>query len=87
MPKYGNTTVPAAEGPAEDFFAVTPSNTVSFTNPARSLWVGGAGNVAVVSLTGTVVTFTGVPAGTMLPVQAARVNATNTTATNIVGLL
>jgi hypothetical protein len=64
--------------------AVTPSDTtaVSF----RGVWVGGAGNLAVVTEGGNTVTFTAVPAGTLLPVAVKAVNATNTTATNIVGL-
>jgi hypothetical protein len=65
--------------------AVTPSDTVNF-GQARALYVGGAGNVAVVDLDGTAVTYVGVPAGTFLPVQCKRVNATSTTATSIVAL-
>lgn len=71
--------------PARDFRAVTPSDTVGFGH-ARGLYVGGAGNVVAVSLSGNVVTFTGVPAGTTLDIQCNRVNATSTTATSIVAL-
>lgn len=76
-----------SNAPASDAFAVTPSDSVNFTNGARSLYVGVTGNVAVVTPAGTVVTFTAVPAGTVLPVEASRVNATGTTATSIVGLI
>lgn len=69
---------------------VTPSDTVYIRTgtttkgkAVRGLWVGGAGNVAVVFPDGAVCTYVGVAAGTLLPVAAVRVNATNTTATNI----
>lgn len=65
---------------------VTPSDTTSFTSPVRGLFVGGAGDVAVVGLDGTSVTFTGVVAGSILPVICTRVNSTNTTANNIIAL-
>ena len=78
--------------PARGGFAVTPSNSTTFDNvgpnnpPARSLYVGGAGNVAVRFVDGSTVTFTAVPAGMILPVHVDRVLATGTTATGIVGL-
>lgn len=66
-------------------FAVTPSNTVNFTNgPARFLFVATAGTVALVSLDGTVVTYT-VPAGAYIWAASLRVNSTGTTSTGIVG--
>jgi len=64
--------------------AVTPSDTTAVT--FRALWVGGAGNVAVVTEGGNSVTFTAVPAGTLLPVAVQTVKSTGTTATNMVGL-
>lgn len=67
-------------------FAVTPSDTVNFTDPARALYIGGAGTAVVITEAGETVTFAGLLAGSILPVQARRVNATSTTATSIVGL-
>jgi hypothetical protein len=66
--------------------AVTPSDTVGFIQgPCRALYVGVAGNVSVLS-GGADVVFVGVQAGSILPVETARVNSTATTATNIVAL-
>lgn len=66
--------------------AVTPSDSTSFTQgPCRALYVGVAGNVSVLS-GGAAVVFVGVQAGSILPVETARVNSTATTATNIVAL-
>ena len=54
--------------------------------PCDALYVGGAGDVAVIMKGGTTVTFVGVLAGTVLPIGITRVNATNTDATSIVAL-
>lgn len=73
--------------PATVFEAVTPDNATGFTNGvSRGLYIGGAGNAAVVNVDGTAVLFSGLTAGSVLPVQAIRVNSTSTTATNIVAL-
>lgn len=77
---------PGADVPAVDFAAVTPSDATDQTQQFRALYIGGAGNVAIVSATGAVVTFVGLAAGTILPVSGIRVNSTNTTATSIVAL-
>lgn len=50
------------------------------------VWVGGAGDLAVMGLYDTVaVTLSAVPAGTYVPGQFKRIMSTNTTATLIVG--
>jgi hypothetical protein len=74
-----------ASGPAYDAATVTPSDSTHLGN-VRGLFVGGAGNVAVTTAKGTTLTFTGVVAGTILPVMVAKVLSTGTTATNIAAL-
>ena len=69
------------ESPFANIAAVTPG--APLPAPARGLWIGGAGDVVVTTVTGATATFVGVPAGTLLPVLAASVGAA-TTATNIV---
>lgn len=72
---------------AEFGVAVTPSDTVNLGQIARALWIGGAGTVTVVmSGDGAAVLLSGIPAGTLLPIRAQRVNATGTTATLITAL-
>jgi hypothetical protein len=66
--------------------AVVPSDTVPLSNPAQVLWVGGAGSLTVITPAGQTVTIASVPAGVVVPVQAATVKATGTTATGIVAL-
>jgi hypothetical protein len=66
--------------------AITPTDNTQI-GPYEALYVGAAGNVALCPLGQTnVVTFVGVAAGTVLPIACQGVNATNTTASNIVGL-
>lgn len=74
--------------------AVTPSDTNDLPNSAAmALYVGVTGNVTVCcqrTAPGVAsqqnVTFTAVPAGTVLPLTCFRVLATGTTATGIVAL-
>lgn len=75
--------------PSYLYIAVTPSNSSAdnFTQgPCRGLYIGVTGNVVAVRPDGTAITFIGVPAGWILPINAIRVNATSTTATSIVAL-
>lgn len=65
--------------------AITPSNVTDLSTPAVGLFVGGAGNISAVMENGDTVTFTGVLAGAFLPFVFRRINATGTTATNMVG--
>jgi len=72
-------TIPRFPEKAE---AVTPSDTTVFE--ASSIYVGGAGNVAVEPLDGgNTVTFV-MLAGSVVPVRVRRVLATGTTATSLV---
>ncbi len=75
-----------AGGPARRAAAITPSDTVDLTAYAKALYVGGAGNVRVLTVGAEdwdAVTFANHPVG-WLPVQVRRVLATGTTATQIV---
>jgi hypothetical protein len=62
-------------------YAMSPQSTIG--NPGCFLYVGGTGNVSVVTIGGDIITFNGVPAGTTLPIQVLRLRATGTTATLI----
>jgi hypothetical protein len=68
-------------------FAITPANGTTFQR-ARALWVGTGGNVVLRHrVGGATATFTNVQDGTMLDVCAVEVLSTNTTASNIRGVL
>lgn len=74
-----------AEQPFQKAAAVTPDNdgTIDMTD---AIYVGGTGAMKVRMLSGAEVTFTGVPAGTVLRIQCDKVFATGTAATAIVAL-
>jgi hypothetical protein len=74
------------DDPARSAVAVTPSDTTEFSTVTRALFVGGAGAVTALMADGTTCTFTGVTAGSVLPIRIRRVNSTSTTATNMVAL-
>lgn len=78
--------------PFTNHVAITPSDSVDIGPTGGpgpvvcdSVFVGGAGIVALVTQNNTVVNYT-CPAGCVLPVRTRRVNATNTTATLMVAL-
>lgn len=75
-------------GSATKLVAITKSDDTDLTtSKIRALWVGTGGNVAVIALNDTAaVTITNVSDGTLLPIMVTKVMATNTTASNIVGL-
>ncbi len=61
---------------------VVPSDTATLDQPGH-IYVGGAGNIAVVTDGDDEVTFVGVVKGTILPVLIKQVKATDTSATNM----
>jgi hypothetical protein len=68
---------------AQAYVVYAMSAQTSMGNPGCFLYVGGTGNVSVVTIGGDIITFNGVPAGTTLPIQALRLRSTSTTATLI----
>lgn len=75
----------ASVGVANKLRAVTKSD--SDVVGCQALWVGGAGNVAIMAYDDSAaVTISGVPAGTLLPIACHKVMSTNTTATLMVAL-
>lgn len=78
----------ATQAPATTGFTITPSNSTIFAQYTRAIYIGGDGNIAVrlSDMETSHVDFIGVKAGTILPIRARMVRATDTTATNIVGL-
>jgi hypothetical protein len=60
-------------------YAMSPQT--SMGNPGCYLYIGGTGNVSVITIGNDQLTFNGVPAGTTLPIQVRRLRATGTTAT------
>ncbi len=76
--------------PFNTAFTVSPDNTVNFApytaqqKLTGAVYVGALGDVATVLQDDTVVTWVAVPAGTFLQIACKRVNATGTSALNLV---
>lgn len=66
--------------------ALTKSDTTTYQPPMDALYVGGAGAAAVVTEDGQTVTFSGLAAGSILPVRFTKLMSSNTDATLCVGL-
>ena len=66
--------------------AYTLYNTPDIPNNGAVLYVGVAGDVDVITAGGDEVTFTGVLAGSFIPVQVTRVKAASTSASGIIAL-
>lgn len=71
-------------GSAEWIVAWTPNDGVDLDEYSRAVYVGGNGDLSVLTVDNQVVTFFGVLAGSMLPIRVRRIRSTATTATNII---
>lgn len=78
---------PSLTGPATHAFPVAPSDTASLADVTRALYCGIAGDIAAVMVSGAVVTFSNVPAGTLLPLRTTRIASSGTTAGGLIGLV
>lgn len=73
--------------PGIDGRAVTPIDATPLVGGAcRAFYIGGDGDLSIITQSGNTVTFVGLVAGTILPVGGTHVKATGTTATNIVAI-
>jgi cytochrome oxidase Cu insertion factor (SCO1/SenC/PrrC family) len=66
-----------------DAVAITKSDTEN--NAYSGIYVGGTGDVSVVTEEGTTVTFKAVPVGVIIPIRTQKVRSTDTSATLMVG--
>jgi hypothetical protein len=68
---------------AQTYTIYSMSAQAGLGNTGCFLYVGGTGNVSVITIGGDQLIFNGIPAGTTLPIQVKRLRATGTTATNV----
>ncbi len=71
---------------ATKLVAITPSDTNNLSGTARGFLVGVGGDVVAVDTYGDAVTLKNLASGAYYPIQILRINATNTTATDLVAL-
>ncbi|MBI1619221.1 spike base protein, RCAP_Rcc01079 family [Aquamicrobium zhengzhouense] len=82
--KYA-TLAPALDSPANEGFAITPSDSSDLQQVTRALYVGEGGDLAVEMRDGASLTFKDVPQGSILPLRVRKV-LQQTTAAYLVGL-
>lgn len=88
MPPTDNfkSNSPGLSSPLTRAVAVTPNDSTDLTNTSRAIYVGGAGDLEVITSGGDTAIFVGVAAGTLLPIRVSRVKAAGTTATSLLAL-
>lgn len=68
-----------------DGFAVTTSDTTTYNPPVRALYIGGAGDVTIITVGGHTCLFTAMAVKTLYEIPAAKIiKATGTSATLMV---
>ena len=72
---------------AKDAFVITPNDSTDLAQRARGIYIGGGGDLEIITPEGNTVVFVGVFAGSILPLEIDRVKAALTTATNLVALV
>jgi hypothetical protein len=80
-------TAPSLSGPASHGFSVTPSDSALLSETTRGLYVGTAGDIAALMVSGASIALSSVPAGSLLPLRLTKIMATGTTASGIVALV
>lgn len=72
--------------PARDAESVTPDDVIDLPLLPRAIYVGQTGDLSARLAGGQSIVFANVQAGTILPVRAAGINLTGTTASALVAL-
>ena len=75
-----------SDSPALHAVPIVPSDSGLLEVPTRAIYVGYAGDVRVLTITGKEALFNAVAASTTIPVRAQRVFETQTTASGLLGL-
>jgi hypothetical protein len=72
--------------PATNAVLITPSDSTDLVAVSRAVYIGTTGNMKVTMQDSGTVLFTGIPAGTTLPIRVSRIWSTTTTASTIIAL-
>ena len=73
--------------PLSHVMPIIPDDGTDLQFIPRGIYIGGEGNLTLLTIGGTIGVFVGLSAGTILPIRAIRVYATGTTATNLLCLI
>lgn len=78
-----STLSPGLNSPCSHVKEVTLHDTNDLEHVSRYVYVGGAGNLKVITLGGDTETIKGITAGSLLPIRITRAFSTGSTATNV----
>ena len=85
MPDRFSKTLDWSDCPPRRAVAVTPSDSADLADVTTRIYVGGAGAISLIMADdASAVTLAAVPVGSYLDIRVRRINATGTTATNLV---
>ncbi len=79
-----NTQTPNAQGPISKAAEVTPNDALDLTHLTRAVFIGTGGDLRATLADGTVLSFVNMAPG-WHPIRVARIWATGTTASDIIG--
>ncbi|WIY51555.1 hypothetical protein O9Z70_08630 [Devosia sp. YIM 151766] len=85
MSDYFENTHSGLTSPASRAIAIAPDDNADLSLTTRAIYIGGGGDLTVTMRDGGQATFTGLAAGTLLPIRVRRVLEAST-ATQLVGL-
>ena len=85
MDKFANYPT-SLTAPARDAATVAPNDLLDLSDLPRAIYVGQGGSVSVRMIGGQTVQFLNAQAGSFLPIRAKGINATGTTAANLVAI-
>ena len=74
------------DSPATQAFAITLDDVNTLTNVTRAIYVGSGGDIALTTLGGDSVVLVDTVTGSVIHIRASSVAATNTDASDLVGL-
>jgi len=74
-------------GVAQQHLSVSKSDTTNIVSPIRRLYVGTGGNINIADLENNSVIYKNVPSSAVIDMNILRVNETDTTAADFVGLI
>lgn len=83
---YPGLASQSVDAAAQHYAPIVLSDTVDLPYRPRGIWVGAGGTIVAVRDDGVAVAFAGTAPGSVLPIRPKRINATSTTAANLVAL-
>jgi hypothetical protein len=87
MPQFEELGIQQVRSNAEGALTVTPNDSTDLSKGyTKGIYIGTSGDLSVILRDGSTAIFKSISAGVIHPISATRINATGTTASNIVAV-